>query len=104
MSDIGIVTSGNDNDLFEIEVGLMLSEALKEAGTVLMLQKGKKALLGGGKKDATLARLISGGGEEKTLEVTIGTRASQDLRQRICLPTRLRWHRQVAGQGGSADS
>ena len=77
MSDIGIVTSSNDNDLFEIEVGLMLSEALKEAGTVLVSQKGKKALLGDGKKDATLAQRISGGGAEKTLEVTIGTRASK---------------------------
>ena len=54
MSDVCIVTSGNDNELIEIEVGLMLSEALKEAGTVLVSQKGKKALLGDGKNDATL--------------------------------------------------
>jgi hypothetical protein len=70
MSDICIVTNGKDDDLFEIEVSLMLSEALKEAGTVLVSQKGKKTLLGGGEKDATLAHRISGGGAEKALEVT----------------------------------
>ena len=50
MSEIAIVTSDNDSDLFEIEVGLMLSQALKEAGTMLVSQKGKKTLLGGSKK------------------------------------------------------
>ena len=74
MSEMCSVTNDFDNDLFEVEVGLMLSEALKEAGAMLVSQKGKRALVGGGKNAATLSHRISGGGAEKQLEVIIGVR------------------------------
>jgi len=76
MSEIGMVNSGNDSGLFDVEVGLMMSEALKEAGTVLVLQKGNKALVGGGKNVSQLKQRISGGVAEKRLKATICTTVS----------------------------
>lgn len=77
MSDPSSVTSDFKDDLFNIEVAAVLGGALKDVGAVLMSPKGKKALLGDGKNSATLSQKISGGGAEKQLEVTIGTRAAK---------------------------
>ena len=52
MSEINIVS--NNNNLLEIEVGLMLSEALKEIKTMLMSQKVKKTPLDGINNDVKL--------------------------------------------------
>jgi hypothetical protein len=77
MSENSSVTSHLDNDLFDIEVGLMLSEELKRSGGMFLSGKGRNALLGGSENGKTIAHRISGGVGEKTLAVDISTRASK---------------------------
>jgi hypothetical protein len=45
-----IVTSDDTDDLFKIEVGLTLSEALKEGGTMLVSQKAERCFWAAVKK------------------------------------------------------